>query len=399
MKKIIIIISSLFIIALIIVTSLFFLNKNEEEKTNIIQSENNSDLIIANNLTFEYYENINAKDIIEVTEGELLSNVFLDTKELGQKELLVQYKKDNNTYETTITYEVVDTTPPLLNVRSSYTVEVNSENNLLDQIMCADNYDKLPLCELIGPYDQTKVGTYNLVYKMTDSSNNTVSSNVTINVVNKIESSTYTPQTIDLQDIILTHKTENTRIGIDVSKWQETIDWQQVKDAGVEFAVLRIGYGWGENKIDPMFEEYYKGAKEVGLDIGLYFYSYADSLQEAEEQASWIHETLDGRDIELPIAFDWEEWGNYNAYNFSIVDLNNTALAFLNKIESYGYEGMNYGSANYLRTIWNIDNYKTWVAHYTTETNYEGDYYMWQLTSSGIVPGIKGNTDINILYE
>ncbi len=398
MKKIIII-SSLIIIIGIISFILIISLTQESKEQKIIKSESTDDLIITNNLSFEYYETVNISDIIEVNEGELLNTFLIDTKELGQKEQIIQYKKEDITYETTIMYNVVDTTPPLLNVRSSYTIEVNSENDLIDSIMCADNYDKKPNCEFIGTFDKTKVGTYQVTYKMTDSSNNEVSSNITINVVDKIESSTYTSTPIDLQDIILTHKNENTRIGIDVSKWQETIDWQQVKDSGVEFAILRIGYGWGENKIDPMFEEYYEGAKEVGLDIGLYFYSYADSIKEAEEQADWINETLNKRDIQLPIAFDWEEWGNYNAYNFSITDLNNTALAFLDKIESYGYEGMNYGSANYLRTIWNIDEYKTWLAHYTAETNYEGDYYMWQLTSSGIVPGINGNTDINILYN
>ena len=103
--------------------------------------------------------------------------------------------------------------------------------------------------------------------------------------------------------------------------------------------------------------------------------------------------------LDLPIAFDWEDWSDFENYNMSLVDINNVAKAFLKTIEKKGYKAMNYGSALYLKYIWNLNNYDTWLAHYTEMTDYSGDYYIWQVTNSGQVDGINGYVDLNVLYK
>ena len=109
--------------------------------------------------------------------------------------------------------------------------------------------------------------------------------------------------------------------------------------------------------------------------------------------------TIKKYSLELPIAFDWACWSDFNSFHISYTNLNDIALEFLNEVENSGYKGIIYGSASYLEKIWKIEEYPTWLAHYTKKTDYEKDYLMWQQTASGLVPGIEGNVDLNILYK
>ena len=166
--------------------------------------------------------------------------------------------------------------------------------------------------------------------------------------------------------------------------------------------MIRIGYGYNnenENVIDKRFYENFNKAKEANLKIGLYFYSYAKSEKEAIKQADWIIDKLNNQNIDLPIAFDFEDWQNFNSYNLSLTDLNNIAEAFMNRIENKGYKSMLYGSYYYLQNIWNVQNKKIWLAHYSNKTDYPNDYQIWQLSNIGKVSGINTDVDINILYK
>ena len=102
--------------------------------------------------------------------------------------------------------------------------------------------------------------------------------------------------------------------------------------------------------------------------------------------------------MDLPIAFDWENWSFYNEFNLSFFGLSNMADSFVKTVRDAGYEGMLYSSKNYLEDIWFKRDYPVWLAHYTTKTNYEGDYEFWQLCNNGRVAGINGDVDINIRY-
>ena len=191
-------------------------------------------------------------------------------------------------------------------------------------------------------------------------------------------------------------------IGIDVSAWQGDIDFNNVKDENVEFAMIRVGYGYNsenENILDKRFYDNFAKAKESNIKIGLYFYSYAKSEKEAISQADWIVNKLNKQNIDLPIAFDFEDWQNFNSYNLSLTDLNNIAQAFMNRIEKHGYKSMLYGSYYYLQNIWDTQNKNIWLAHYSDKTDYPNDYQIWQLSNVGKVNGINTDVDINVLYK
>ena len=137
----------------------------------------------------------------------------------------------------------------------------------------------------------------------------------------------------------------------------------------------------------------------------MYYFSYATTTKEAEEQASFILKNISDYDITLPIVFDWENWGSFNTTNMSIIDINKVANAFINKVETSGKVAMLYSSKNYLEKVWFGNNMKynnksnVWLAHYTDKTTYSEKYIMWQLCSNGKIDGISGNVDIDIMYK
>ena len=204
-----------------------------------------------------------------------------------------------------------------------------------------------------------------------------------------------------IKTYISKYKKSNTKVGIDVSAWQDNINWKKAKKAGVEFAMLRIGYGHtnsNELVMDKQFKNNLKGAKEAKVPIGLYFYSYAKTEEQAKQQANWIVKQLNGQKLDLPIAFDWENWNSFNKYNVSFKKLKNIAQTFIDTVEEHGYKGMLYSSAYYINQIWGVfDN--TWLAYYTSNNDFSKPYIMWQLSSKGSVDGISGSVDIDVLYK
>ena len=145
--------------------------------------------------------------------------------------------------------------------------------------MCADNYDTNPSCEIKGFYDLNEKGTYPLTYVAKDKSGNVSSTDFVLNVYEQSKNSKEVKEsTTNFSDVLKEHKTNNTEVGIDVSKWQKNIDFKKVKDAGATFVMIRLGYQDGVNGkyiLDKYFEENIKNAKENGIKVGVYFYSYA----------------------------------------------------------------------------------------------------------------------------
>ncbi len=359
--------------------------------------------ISINNTSVEYGTEIYLYDLITIKDGTITTkNYLIDTSKLDNVTISFKYK-DSNRNDKIYKFDIaiVDTTAPkIFNSTKYYTVR-GEEIDLVNKPLCGDNYDRNISCSIEGNYDINTVGEYDLKIIATDSSNNYAEENIKLIVLEEELEDNYETIPYYINDLINTHKNDNTMIGIDVSTWQDDIDWNKVKAAGVEFAMIRIGFGYYKDKlvIDNKFENNIKAAKEVGIKVGIYFYSYAKNTKEAKEQANWVIKTLNKEKLDLPIAFDWEIWDSFKEYNLNFVDLNNIAKAFMKEIENNGYEAMNYGSARYLNAIWELSNYKTWLAHYTNETDYPKEYYIWQLSSSGIVDGINGYVDLNILYK
>lgn len=388
---------------LLIICLLFLMcgcNKKEKEITS------SNEITAKDNLTFEYAEKIKLYDLVNSDRGITDNNDYIDTYKLGNNEITINYTNSKNEEDKVkVTYNVVDSTKPIILLSSSITAYKGKDINLVNSGICADNYDKKPNCYVEGEYDINKVGKYDLKYVAVDSNNNKNEKKFTLNVKEKKKTTTsnnsHPKKKYLIEDLIKEHKNDNTMIGIDVSSWQSDIDFKKVKDSGVEFVIIRIGFGHKKGEIiyDNRFSEYLKSAKENGLRVGLYFYSYAKNVKESSEQAKWIIEALNGESLDLPIAFDWEIFSGFNNYNLSLTDLNLIGEAFIKKINSAGYEGMLYSSKYYLENMWNLNEYKTWLAHYIDKTNYKGEYYIWQLSNTGKVNGIKGDVDLDILYK
>ena len=362
--------------------------------------ENNNKIELVENLDFEYASSIYLHDLIKKSDVKIISeNTLIDTSSLGEHDVTIKLKNGLSSKNVNIKYNVVDTTKPVLNL-SNMTTYIGKEVNFLNNIMCGDNYDRDLKCEIIGEYDINKAGTYMLSVKATDSSNNTNEKNFKLTVKEKSSgNNSFTPTYYYFNDLIKKYKTNKTMVGIDVSSWQGDINWEKVKTAGCEFAMIRIGFGHKDKELifDSKFKANLENAKKAGIKVGLYFYSYAKTNDEAKEQAKWIIDALNGEKLDLPIAFDWEIWSGFNNYKLNFNDLNEIAESFIKEINKHNYEGIIYGSAFYINRVWN-QNSRTWLAYYTSNNDFEKPYFMWQLSSQGKIDGINGYVDLNIVY-
>ncbi len=200
---------------------------------------------------------------------------------------------------------------------------------------------------------------------------------------------------------------DNVKIihGIDVSVFQGDINWSEVKNDGIDFVMLRLGYrGYGSKgimQIDDNFYKNYDEAKTAGLDIGVYFYSQALNAAEAEEEAQFVLDTLEGRALDYPIAYDWEYVDNNDARtkNMTSAEITACAKAFCDYINSRNEQAIIYfncelGYFEYDLSVLNM--YDFWLAEYYEYPTFLYDYKMWQYTSSGHVKGIDSAVDINI---
>lgn len=192
-------------------------------------------------------------------------------------------------------------------------------------------------------------------------------------------------------------------IGVDVSSYQKEVDWQQVAADGVEFAMVRLGYrGYssGMLNLDPYFEQNVKGAKESGLQVGVYFFSQALTTEEALDEARFVLRKIRGKKLDGPIAFDMEYIEGVERINSLTVE-EKTAIAdaFCQFIEKNGYEAMIYGNPNWFSEDVDLSlltHHEIWLAHYIDMTQWPFEYAMWQYTDSGSVAGITGGCDLNI---
>ena len=211
-----------------------------------------------------------------------------------------------------------------------------------------------------------------------------------------------------IQGIQYTFSDEGVRsgtIGIDVSKFQSSINWQKVKNAGINFVIIRCGYrGYGSGVLvqDPMFASHITGAKAAGLRVGIYFFSQAVSEAEAVEEASMAVKLARQYGINMPIAIDSEyaNGGAGRADGLSKSARTDITIAFCNTVANAGYKPMVYASKSWFSDHLDVSrfpsSYRIWVAHYAKTCGYTGRYDIWQNTSKCSVDGVKGNVDMNI---
>lgn len=194
--------------------------------------------------------------------------------------------------------------------------------------------------------------------------------------------------------------------GIDVSSWQGDIDWQQVRDSGVEFVFIRLGgRGTTEGNIypDEMRDVYYEGAKEAGLKVGGYFFSQSITIEEAVEEAQYALEAVKDWEVDMPIVYDWEYIGDGARTD----DMNSGLLtdmvkAYCNTVREAGYDPMVYFGRSHSIDLLNLSelvDYGFWLAMYDPIMDYPYKVDIWQYTETGTVPGISGNVDINLWFQ
>ena len=190
--------------------------------------------------------------------------------------------------------------------------------------------------------------------------------------------------------------------GIDVSKWNGNIDWKSVKNFGVDYVIIRAGYG--TSTIDPKFKTYIEGAKSVGLKIGVYWFSYATSPENAAIEAQGCLNAISPykSSITYPVFFDFEydsvRYANNNGVKVTKDLATKMANSFLNKVESKGYTSGIYTNRDFSSTYFTsdlINSSNLWVAQYASTNTFGKPYSMWQYSEKGSVPGISGYVDMN----
>lgn len=204
----------------------------------------------------------------------------------------------------------------------------------------------------------------------------------------------------------LTCLSTQTMLGIDVSVWQESIDWSQVKGAGIQFAMIRLGYrsmAEGVLKEDSCAKANYTGAAAAGIPVGGYFFSQAVSVEEAEQEAQFVLDMVRGWDIQMPIVYDWEHTGEETrTANVDARTLTDCARAFCQKLEKAGYQAMVYFNtyqAENSMYLEELADYPFWLAQYDQPMDFAHRVDMWQYTDQGKVPGITGDVDMNLYFR
>ena len=200
--------------------------------------------------------------------------------------------------------------------------------------------------------------------------------------------------------------TSNAGLGIDVSRWNEEIDWEKVKEEGIKYAIIRAGYRGSSSGVlveDWYYKKNVEGAAEAGIPVGLYFFTQANTEVEAVEEASMVISMCKDYDITYPIFIDTEGAGGEGRAD-KLEKKERTAIcqAFCETIRSAGYQAGIYASKNWFNNNINTeilsDDIYIWLAEYGDAVTYGGKYHMWQYTSSGRVLGIEGRVDLNLSF-
>lgn len=220
-----------------------------------------------------------------------------------------------------------------------------------------------------------------------------------------LEENPYSPEDFFYLGDYMACFSAKTVLGVDVSQYQQQIDWQQVRAAGMRFAMVRLGYrGYTSGQLheDERWEENLRGAADAGLQTGVYFFSQAVSEEEAEEEARFVLELLDGRELDYPVVFDWEYVSaDARTAQVDAETLTRCALAFCRVIREAGYRPMVYFNPDLARSridLAELTEYDFWLAQYNDTMTFSYAVDMWQYTDQGTVPGISTPVDINLAF-
>ncbi len=349
----------------------------------------------------EVYTELTLEELIGETNVELLNgSSIVAAEQTGIFAIAVEYRFEGAQYAHSLSYTVADTTAPLL-LNAGWTVYLKQGDafDLKEHVGYADQYDRNPKLTYTGTVNTDVCGTYPITASVTDASGNATVWDLDIKVVEKLPSGGNSGGSLSFDTLMQNYAAENVCFGIDVSKWQGEIDFEAVKRAGCSFVIMRIGYFYDDIAMDEYYLRNMKKARAAGLKVGVYLYTRANTEDEVRENVRWITKQLEGQSLDFPIVFDWESFSQFQQYEMSIHDLNELFVLFAKELETQGYSAMLYSSKYPLETFWYPQTeYPVWLAHYTDQTDYAGEYVMWQMSCTGRISGISGAVDLNILY-
>ena len=362
-----------------------------------------ADLVLKGMEYTEVYDEIDLNAFITEKNVELKDgSVMLNTSDTGTFEVEVPYIYNGSEFTQKLQYSVVDITEPtILNSGWDLCHKLHTPFDLNDYVGFADNFDKHPVLTYTGTVDTENVGAYPLTATVTDSSGNSTTWDLTIFVLEQPPAPVDDNPRVNYSDFIQRYEGGNVRYGIDVSVWQSDVDFNAVRDAGCSFVMIRVGYYYSKITLDDYFKANLEKATAAGLDVGVYFYTTDNTIDGVREHARWIAEQLGGHKLQMPVAFDWEEFANFQKYNMSLKDINDVYAAFADEIRKHGYSPMLYSSKNFLGNVWNERSKSlapVWLAHFVDSTDYSGEYAIWQASAYGHIPGINGDVDMDIQY-
>ena len=238
--------------------------------------------------------------------------------------------------------------PVFLAFDASPQVEVGKEFDIHKFMGYADDYDRDVAMEVSGTVDTSKEGTYPVKITLTDDSGHSTSKSMDVKVVTKKSKSEGGRKSENFADFINSYKT---------------------------------------------------GARAAGLKVGIYWHAEEGSPEEVKKSVEYLCNVLGSEPVDFPIAYDWEDFMNFERYGMNLKDINDCFTTFANEMQARGFSACLYGSKNYLENVWtNETNQYIWLAHYTANTSYAGEYFMWQHSCTGLIDGIGGNVDLDVLY-
>ena len=299
--------------------------------------------------------------------------------------------------------ETPDTKAPFFLVyNGSPTIKVGDTFDIHKYMGYADDVDRHVDLEVSGEVNTAEVGTYALQITLRDDAGHTTTQKMNVGVAAELPGGGGGGgKKEEFSDFINTYKTEETCVGIDISRWQEDVDFEKVKAAGCEFVYMRIGgLDDGELYTDRYYAKNIAGAKAAGLMVGIYWHAEESNPQEVKASVDYLMSVLNGVELDFPIAYDWEDFLHFENYGMNISDLNNNLDVFVDEINAWGYKACLYNSKYYLETIWpSAAKHPLWLAHYVSSTNYQGSFFMWQHGCTGRIDGINGDVDLDVLYK
>ncbi len=292
------------------------------------------------------------------------------------------------------------TAPVFLSFTKNVYIKKGEEFDIHKYIGYADDIDRDVELKLSDEISTEEEGTFPLKVTITDDTEKSTTWDMTVNVVSEMPKGGGESEKYAWADFAARYKNDSTMVGIDVSRWQEDIDFEKVKAAGCEFVIMRVGgYDDGTLYRDGRFDKNLKNAKAAGLKIGIYWHAEESDPVEVKNSVDYMMDILDGEKLDFPIAYDWEDFMCFENHGMNLHDINDLLDTFAAEVETHGYTASIYGSKNYLINVWDAkERHKVWLAHYVGETDYQGDYYMWQKSSVGKLDGVTTDVDFDVYY-